>query len=62
MPAVRAAAPSDVVLADGFSCRTQIEQSDNGGHRAVHLAQLLQLALQGERGAARAEAELNTVR
>jgi Fe-S oxidoreductase len=62
MPAVRGAAPSDVVLADGFSCRTQIEQSANGGHRAVHLAQLLQMALRGERGAVAAEAELHAVR
>jgi Fe-S oxidoreductase len=39
LPAVRAAAPSTAIVADGFSCRTQI------GHgtprRAVHLAQLL---------------------
>jgi FAD/FMN-containing dehydrogenase/Fe-S oxidoreductase len=39
LPAVRAAAPDTAIVADGFSCRTQI------GHgtprRAVHLAQLL---------------------
>jgi Fe-S oxidoreductase len=33
--------PSTVVLADGFSCRTQIHELDSGGHRALHLAQLL---------------------
>ena len=39
LPAVRAAAPDAVVLADGFSCRTQLEQlSDRHG---IHLAQLL---------------------
>jgi Fe-S oxidoreductase len=41
LPRVRAADPADVVLADGFSCRTQIAQLDAGGRRAVHLAELL---------------------
>ncbi len=39
LPAVRAAGPGSVVLADGFSCRTQLE--DLGGHHALHLAELL---------------------
>ncbi|WP_369138377.1 FAD-binding and (Fe-S)-binding domain-containing protein [Modestobacter versicolor] len=39
LPAVRAAGPDAVVLADGFSCRTQLDQLE--GRRAVHLAQLL---------------------
>jgi FAD/FMN-containing dehydrogenase/Fe-S oxidoreductase len=47
LPAVRAAAPSDVILADGFSCRTQLEQSDSGGRRGIHLAQLLHSAAFG---------------
>jgi FAD/FMN-containing dehydrogenase/Fe-S oxidoreductase len=38
-PAVRAAPPETIVLADGFSCRTQIEQLT--GRRAVHLAEVL---------------------
>ncbi len=39
LPAVRAAGPDAVVLADGFSCRTQLDQlSDRSG---MHLAQLL---------------------
>ncbi len=39
LPAVRAADPDAVVLADGFSCRTQLGQlSDRSGE---HLAQLL---------------------
>jgi FAD/FMN-containing dehydrogenase/Fe-S oxidoreductase len=38
-PAVRAAEPDTIVLADGFSCRTQIEQLT--GRRAVHLAEVL---------------------
>jgi len=48
LPAVRAAAPDDVVLADGFSCRTQIAQSNSGGRRAVHLAELMHAALRPE--------------
>lgn len=39
LPAVRASSPDDVVLADGFSCRTQL--LDLAGVRAAHLAQLL---------------------
>jgi FAD/FMN-containing dehydrogenase/Fe-S oxidoreductase len=41
MPAVRAAGEATAVVADGFSCRTQIAQGDANGRRAVHLAQLL---------------------
>jgi Fe-S oxidoreductase len=39
LPAVRAAGPDAVLLADGFSCRTQL--ADLAGHQAIHLAQLL---------------------
>jgi hypothetical protein len=39
LPAVRAAGPDATVLADGFSCRTQLAQL--AGTRAVHLAELL---------------------
>jgi FAD/FMN-containing dehydrogenase/Fe-S oxidoreductase len=39
LPAVRSAGPDAVVLADGFSCRTQLD--DLAGRRALHLAQLL---------------------
>ena len=39
LPAVRSAAPGTVVLADGFSCRTQLD--DLAGARALHLAELL---------------------
>jgi Fe-S oxidoreductase len=46
LPAVRAAAPGSLLLADGFSCRTQIEQSDTG-RRALHLAEVLALGLDG---------------
>ena len=39
LPAVRDAGPDAVVLADGFSCRTQLD--DLADVKAVHLAQLL---------------------
>ncbi|MEP6462659.1 MAG: heterodisulfide reductase-related iron-sulfur binding cluster, partial [Frankiaceae bacterium] len=39
LPAVRAASPETVVLADGFSCRTQLEQLSH--RRGTHLAELL---------------------
>ncbi len=39
LPAVRAATPDAVLLADGFSCRTQL--ADLAGQAGVHLAQLL---------------------
>jgi FAD/FMN-containing dehydrogenase/Fe-S oxidoreductase len=43
LPAVRAAGEKTLVVADGFSCRTQIAHGT--GRAALHLAQLLQLAL-----------------
>ncbi|MFF7970013.1 FAD-linked oxidase C-terminal domain-containing protein [Streptomyces sp. NPDC007905] len=46
LPAVRDTAPGSLVLADGFSCRTQIEQGGTG-RRALHLAEALALALDG---------------
>ncbi len=45
LPALRDADPSAAVLADGFSCRTQIEQGDSGGRRGIHLAELLHMAM-----------------
>ncbi|MFJ7156198.1 FAD-binding and (Fe-S)-binding domain-containing protein [Streptomyces sp. NPDC101118] len=43
LPAVRAADARAAVLADGYSCRTQLAQL--GGRRALHLAELLASAL-----------------
>jgi predicted DNA-binding protein with PD1-like motif/Fe-S oxidoreductase len=40
LPAVRTADPDTLVLADGFSCPTQIEQAGTG-RRALHLAEAL---------------------
>jgi FAD/FMN-containing dehydrogenase/Fe-S oxidoreductase len=49
LPAVRKAPATTLVLADGFSCRTQIEQAGTG-RTPVHLAQVL--ARDGTRGGA----------
>ncbi|SEG84877.1 FAD/FMN-containing dehydrogenase [Thermomonospora echinospora] len=46
LPAVRTAGPDTVIMADGFSCRTQIEQS-NTGRVPVHLAEVLAAGLYG---------------
>jgi FAD/FMN-containing dehydrogenase/Fe-S oxidoreductase len=43
LPAVRAAAPATLIVADGFSCREQIEALT--GRATVHLAQVLARAL-----------------
>ena len=45
LPAVRAAPADTIVLADGFSCRSQIHELDSGGREALHLAELLDAAL-----------------
>ena len=39
LPALRESGPDVVLLADGFSCRTQADQL--AGRRGVHLAELL---------------------
>ncbi|HEY2879097.1 FAD-binding and (Fe-S)-binding domain-containing protein [Nocardioides sp.] len=41
LPRIRQASDDTVVLADGFSCRTQIHDLDSGGREGVHLAELL---------------------
>ena len=48
LPRVRAADQRTVLLADGFSCRTQIGQGDTG-RTAVHLAELLASRLDNKR-------------
>jgi Fe-S oxidoreductase len=42
LPKVRAAAKDTLIVADGFSCKTQIEQATD--RHALHLAQVLQMA------------------
>jgi len=44
LPRLREAEPGAMVLADGFSCRTQIHELDSGGREAMHLAELLATA------------------
>ncbi|MFF4182089.1 FAD-binding and (Fe-S)-binding domain-containing protein [Streptomyces sp. NPDC001691] len=46
LPSVRAAVPGTEILADGYSCRTQLAQL--AGHRARHLAEVLAEGLEGE--------------
>jgi FAD/FMN-containing dehydrogenase/Fe-S oxidoreductase len=43
LKAVKGAGPDELLIADGFSCREQIAQGT--GRRALHLAQVLKLAL-----------------
>ena len=43
LPAVRAAAPETIVVADGTSCRHQI--ADGAGREAMHVARVLERAL-----------------
>jgi len=57
LPAVRNADPATVVLADGFSCRTQIHELDSAGREALHLAELLARGLPHPRPQHRAVAE-----
>ncbi len=47
LPAVRQASSDTLIVADGFSCREQIEQGTR--RRAVHVAQALQAAMAGRR-------------
>jgi Fe-S oxidoreductase len=51
LPAVREAPRDSLIVADGFSCRTQIEQLTD--RRAVHTAEAIEMAMEhGERGPA----------
>ncbi|MET8767083.1 FAD-binding and (Fe-S)-binding domain-containing protein [Streptomyces sp. NPDC004658] len=50
LPSVRQAPPDTVILADGFSCRTQLEQL--AGVRGRHLAEVLAEALDSPAGGA----------
>jgi Fe-S oxidoreductase len=46
LPAVRAAAPDTLIVADGFSCQAQIAHGT--GRRPIHLAELIHLAAQSQ--------------
>ncbi len=47
LPAARSAPAEAVVVANGFSCQTQLEQSPGTDRQAMHLAQVMALATQG---------------
>ncbi|NSC24677.1 FAD-binding protein, partial [Streptomyces albus subsp. chlorinus] len=47
LPAVRDAAPETAVVANGFSCKTQLDHAGTG-REAVHLAELVRRAYRGE--------------
>jgi hypothetical protein len=48
LPAVRRQSAKATIVADGFSCRRQIE--DGAGRRALHPAELIAAALRGGPG------------
>jgi hypothetical protein len=50
LPAVRQAPKDALIITDGFSCREQIAQTTD--REALHLAQVLQMALKKDEGAA----------
>src|SRR5690625_1964479 len=41
VPRIEASHPDTTVLADGFSCRTQIHEFASGGREGIHLAELI---------------------
>jgi len=43
LPAVRDADPSTMIIANGFSCKTQLDESDAGRH-ALHMAEVMRIA------------------
>jgi FAD/FMN-containing dehydrogenase/Fe-S oxidoreductase len=51
LPAVRNADPNTLIVADGFSCREQIDQQTD--RKALHVAEVLQLALHARSEAGR---------
>jgi Fe-S oxidoreductase len=53
LPAVRDAGEDTFVVADGFSCKTQIADAGTG-RRALHVAELMALAREGRTGPASA--------
>jgi Fe-S oxidoreductase len=47
LPETRKAGDDEIIIADGFSCREQIEQCTD--RRAMHIAQVMAMALHGQR-------------
>ena len=48
LPAARSAPAEAVVVANGFSCQTQLQQAPGTGRQGMHLAQVMALARQGK--------------
>ena len=48
LPRVRESDVDTVVMADGFSCRTQLHELDSGGRDGVHLSEMLLAAQHGD--------------
>ena len=48
LPAARSAPADAVVVANGFSCQTQLQQASGTGRQGMHLAQVMALARQGK--------------
>jgi FAD/FMN-containing dehydrogenase/Fe-S oxidoreductase len=57
LPAVRQADADTLIIADGFSCREQIAQSTD--RQALHLAEVIHMALSGDTQAGELEEELS---
>ncbi|HUJ01117.1 MAG TPA: FAD-linked oxidase C-terminal domain-containing protein [Usitatibacter sp.] len=55
LPAVRAADAQTLVIANGFSCREQVEQAT--GKRPLHLAEVIAMALRDRSSSARAPSD-----
>jgi Fe-S oxidoreductase len=60
LPEVRNADDNTLIIADGFSCQEQIEQQTD--RTAMHMAQVLQLALHGQKPASRPEEKIAEAR
>jgi Fe-S oxidoreductase len=58
LPAVRAAAPDEVIVADGTSCRHQIR--DLAGRQAIHSIRLMERALVASRRRPEVESDATT--
>jgi FAD/FMN-containing dehydrogenase/Fe-S oxidoreductase len=54
LPAVRSASEDTLILADGFSCRTQIEQGSR--RKPFHLAEVIQMAIRENKNKQKKEA------
>src|SRR5947208_2291651 len=59
LPAVRKADPETLIIADGFSCFEQID--DLAGRKALHIAEVLQMAIREEQGRSQTDEEISKI-